>query len=60
MNYISTEIESYKSIMKIMREIDKGYIIRFIHINGAIWIFIILNIHMLKGIYYSSYYIKYT
>lgn len=60
MNYISSTEESYRSIMRIMRDIDKGFIIRFIHINGAIILFLLLNIHIIKGIYYSSYSIKYT
>ena len=32
MNYIPTEEERFKSIMKIMGEIDKGYMIRIIHL----------------------------
>lgn len=56
MNYSSTN--GFDSINKIMREIDKGYIIRNIHKNGSMGILIIVIIHIYRNIKYTSYTIK--
>lgn len=56
MNYSSSH--GFDSINKIMREIDKGYIIRNIHKNGSMGILIIVIIHIYRSIKYTSYTIK--
>lgn len=53
-NYIPEISKAYTSIDKITREIPYGYIIRTIHINGAGLMFILVYIHIIRGIIYGS------
>jgi ubiquinol-cytochrome c reductase cytochrome b/c1 subunit len=39
----------------IMRDIDYGWLIRYIHANGASLFFLFVYIHMLRGVYFGSY-----
>lgn len=53
-NYVpSTEI-AFDSVIHIIRDIDRGWIIRYLHINGASLFFILIYIHILRGIFYNS------
>ena len=47
---------SYYSIMYIIREVYYGWSLRYIHSNGASFLFIVLFIHIGRGLYYGSYY----
>merc|ERR1712074_179302 len=47
---------SYYSIMYIIREGYYGWSLRYIHSNGASFVFIVLFIHIGRGLYYGSYY----
>lgn len=55
MYYVSTEGDSYWSIIRIMTEINAGKGMRYIHSLGVSLIFITMYIHILKGIYNGSY-----
>ena len=39
----------------IMRDVSYGWLIRYLHANGAAFFFIFIYIHMAKGLYYGSY-----
>lgn len=53
-NYVpSTEI-AFDSVIHIIRDIDRGWIIRYLHINGASLFFILMYVHILRGIFYNS------
>lgn len=53
-NYVpSTEI-AFDSVIHIIRDIDRGWMIRYLHINGASLFFILIYVHILRGIYYNS------
>merc|ERR1712228_202416 len=47
---------SYYSIMYIIREVYYGWSLRYIHSNGASFLFAVLFIHVGRGLYYGSYY----
>lgn len=47
--------EAFNSLMYIMENINYGWLLRYIHANGASFFFLYIYIHMLRGIYYSSY-----
>ena len=47
---------SYYSIMYIIREVYYGWSLRYIHSNGASFLFTVLFIHIGRGLYYGSYY----
>lgn len=53
-NYISSTETAFNSVIHIIRDIDRGWIMRYLHINGASLFFILMYIHILRGIYYNS------
>jgi len=55
MFYIPDINLAFISIEFIMREINNGYLLRFLHANGATMFFICVYIHILRGLYYGSY-----
>jgi ubiquinol-cytochrome c reductase cytochrome b subunit len=38
-----------------MRDVNGGWLLRYIHSNGASFFFIVLYIHIGRGLYYGSY-----
>lgn len=46
---------AFASVQHIMRDINYGWLIRYMHSNGASFFFIMVYLHILKGIYYGSY-----
>jgi len=46
---------AYEIIMYINNEIYFGWWLRLLHANGASWFFLVVYIHMFRGIYYGSY-----
>ena len=55
MFYTPHTSEAFNSLMYIMENINYGWLVRYIHANGASFFFLYIYIHMLRGIYYSSY-----
>lgn len=46
---------AFNSIQYIMRDVPNGWLIRYIHSNGASMFFIVLYCHLFRGLYYGSY-----
>jgi ubiquinol-cytochrome c reductase cytochrome b subunit len=46
---------AFSSVEHIMRDVNYGWMFRYIHANGASMFFITLYIHMFRGLYYGSY-----
>jgi len=46
---------AFISIEHIMRDVHYGWLIRYIHANGASMFFIVVYLHTFRGLYYSSY-----
>lgn len=46
---------AFNSVEHIMRDVNYGWLIRYIHANGASFFFIVVYIHMFRGLYYGSY-----
>ncbi len=55
MYYSADSNLAFDSVMHLMRDVKNGWIIRYAHSNGASMIFILLYIHIGKGLYYNSY-----
>jgi ubiquinol-cytochrome c reductase cytochrome b/c1 subunit len=55
MNYQPNTGLAFDSVQHIMRDVNYGWLIRYIHQNGASMFFIVTYIHMLRGLYYGSY-----
>ena len=55
MNYTPHVDMAFNSVERIMRDVNYGWLIRYIHSNGASMFFIVVYIHMFRGMYYGSY-----
>lgn len=55
MHYTPHVDYAFDSVERIMREVNYGWLIRYIHMNGASMFFLVVYIHMLRGLYYGSY-----
>jgi len=53
--YIPTTELAFWSVEFIMREVNYGWLIRYLHANGASFFFFVVYLHMSRGVYYSSY-----
>ncbi len=55
MNYQPNTALAFGSVQHIMRDVNYGWLIRYVHQNGASMFFIVTYIHILRGLYYGSY-----
>nr|UWJ89995.1 cytochrome b [Romerolagus diazi] len=55
MHYTSDTTTAFSSVTHICRDVNYGWLIRYIHANGASMFFICLYMHVGRGIYYGSY-----
>src|SRR6187397_2663770 len=46
---------AFRSVEGIMRDVNFGWLLRYLHANGASMFFLAVYIHMFRGIYYGSY-----
>src|SRR5689334_17008630 len=46
---------AFNSVERIMRDVNYGWLLRYIHMNGASMFFIVTYIHIFRGLYYGSY-----
>jgi len=55
MFYKAGELASFDSVQYIMREVDYGWLIRYLHSTGASAFFIVVYLHMFRALLYGSY-----
>nr|UIX22032.1 cytochrome b [Macaca leucogenys] len=55
MHYSPDTSSAFSSIAHITRDVNYGWITRYLHANGASMLFICLFLHMGRGLYYGSY-----
>ena len=55
MNYTPHVDHAFGSVERIMRDVNYGWLIRYIHMNGASMFFIVVYIHIFRGLYFGSY-----
>ena len=55
MHYTPHVDYAFGSVEHIMRDVNSGWLIRYMHANGASMFFIAVYIHMFRGMYYGSY-----
>src|SRR5260370_5246488 len=55
MHYTPHAEYAFDSVERIMRDVNYGWLLRYIHMNGASMFFAIVYIHLLRGLYYGSY-----
>nr|YP_011017021.1 apocytochrome b [Gracilaria hainanensis]WQB61699.1 apocytochrome b [Gracilaria hainanensis] len=46
---------AFASVEHIMRDVNYGWLLRYIHSNGASMFFIVVYVHIFRGLYFSSY-----
>ncbi|HEU0229961.1 MAG TPA: cytochrome bc complex cytochrome b subunit [Burkholderiaceae bacterium] len=55
MNYKPDAALAFASVEYIMREVPWGWLIRYMHSTGASMFFVVVYLHMLRGLFYGSY-----
>jgi len=55
MNYTPHTSMAFDSVERIMRDVNYGWLIRYLHSNGGSMFFICVYIHIFRGMYYGSY-----
>ncbi len=55
MHYAADTGLAFNSVEKIMRDVNSGWLLRYMHANGASFFFIAVYIHIFRGLYYGSY-----
>nr|YP_009144151.1 cytochrome b [Nyctalus noctula]YP_009564185.1 cytochrome b [Nyctalus plancyi]AKG50079.1 cytochrome b [Nyctalus noctula]AQA26669.1 cytchrome b [Nyctalus plancyi]QAX91549.1 cytochrome b [Nyctalus plancyi] len=60
MHYTSDTATAFNSVTHMCRDVNYGWILRYLHANGASMFFICLYLHVGRGIYYGSYLFKET
>ena len=55
MNYKPDAAQAFASVEYIMRDVEWGWLIRYMHSTGASFFFIIVYLHMYRGLLYGSY-----
>src|SRR5215469_9546049 len=55
MHYVPNADLAFDSVETIMREVNYGWLIRYLHATGASMFFIAVYIHIFRGLYYGSF-----
>ena len=55
MNYKPDALQAFASVEYIMRDVEFGWLIRYMHSTGASMFFVVVYLHMFRGMMYGSY-----
>jgi ubiquinol-cytochrome c reductase cytochrome b/c1 subunit len=55
MHYVPHADMAFESVEHIMRDVNYGWMLRYMHANGASLFFVAVYIHMFRGLYFGSY-----
>jgi ubiquinol-cytochrome c reductase cytochrome b/c1 subunit len=55
MNYTPDGSMAFDSVERIMRDVNYGWALRYAHANGASLFFLVVYVHIFRGLYYGSY-----
>ncbi|MEX1148241.1 MAG: cytochrome b/b6, partial [Sphingomonadales bacterium] len=55
MHYTPHASMAFDSVEHIMRDVNYGWLLRYLHANGAHMFFLVVYIHMFRGMFYGSY-----
>ena len=55
MHYTPHVDHAFNSVEHIMRDVNYGWLLRYVHANGAAMFFFAAYVHMFRGMYYGSY-----
>ncbi len=55
MHFAATGAGAFNSVEHIMRDVNSGWLIRYVHANGASMFFVVVYVHIFRGLYFGSY-----
>ncbi len=55
MHYTPHVDHAFLSVERIMRDVNYGWLMRYLHMNGGSMFFLVVYIHIFRGLYYGSY-----
>src|SRR3954466_10096361 len=55
MHYVASGDLAFNSVEHIMRDVNYGWLLRYLHANGASMFFVAVYIHIFRNLYYGSY-----
>ncbi len=55
MSFTPSSEEAFASVEYIMRDVEFGWLIRYMHSTGASFFFVVIYMHMFRGLMYGSY-----
>lgn len=55
MHYTPSITYAFSSVEHIMRDVNNGWLLRYLHANGASFFFIWVYLHIARGLYFHSY-----
>ena len=55
MHYTASIETAFISVEHIMRDVNSGWLLRYLHANGASLFFVLVYLHIARGMYYGSY-----
>src|SRR5688572_11708591 len=55
MHYCPNVALAFESVEHIMTDVNNGWILRYLHANGASVFFIVVYCHLFRGLFYGSY-----
>jgi ubiquinol-cytochrome c reductase cytochrome b subunit len=53
--YRPSELTAFSDIIFIVNDVSAGYMVKYLHLNGATMIFVLLYAHLFRAVYYRSY-----
>jgi len=54
-HYVSDSELAFSSVQHIMRDVNSGWLLRYLHANGASMFFLVVYIHLFRGLFYGSF-----
>ena len=55
MHYSASTALAFNSVEHMVRDVNSGWLLRYLHSNGASFFFVAVYIHIFRGLYYGSY-----
>lgn len=55
MHYCADGNLAFASVSHILKDVNYGFLLKYMHANGASFFFIFVYLHIARGLYYGSY-----
>eukprot|EP00456_Euglypha_rotunda_P056500 TRINITY_DN4647_c0_g1_i2.p2 TRINITY_DN4647_c0_g1~~TRINITY_DN4647_c0_g1_i2.p2 ORF type:complete len:187 (-),score=56.51 TRINITY_DN4647_c0_g1_i2:19-579(-) len=55
MHYGANDLVAFSTVEQTMRDVNAGWLMRYAHANGASFFFIVVYLHIFRGLYFGSY-----